>query len=61
MVPGSGNTGSVASPAVWVHVAGWSPVKSTSWALMPDGYENVTVPPAAIVTVLSFVAGFLNP
>jgi hypothetical protein len=61
MLPGSGNTGSLSSPAVCVHAAGWPPVKSMLWALPPDGYANVTVPPAAIVTVFSSVAGFLNP
>jgi hypothetical protein len=31
------------------------------WKLPPVGYEKVTLDPAVIVTVLSSVAGLLNP
>jgi hypothetical protein len=61
--PGSGGFGPSGSPAVWVQEVGFGVVvspKSMLWKLLPLGYENVTRPPAVIVTDASPVAGFSN-
>jgi hypothetical protein len=42
-----------------VQVVGFT-ANSTLWALPPDGYENVTVSPALMVTVSSPEVGFTN-
>jgi hypothetical protein len=49
---GSGGTAPELAPAVWVHELGAAESKSALWKLPPAGYENVTVPPGAILTVL---------
>ncbi len=50
---GAAGTGAVAGEPFTVHELGCSPdLKSTLCMLEPLGYENVTVPPGAIVTVL---------
>jgi hypothetical protein len=50
---GSGGTAPVLCPAVCVHELGAGPVpKSALCMVEPDGYENVTVPPVAMFTVL---------
>lgn len=46
---GSGGTDPEFAPAVWVQLVGSAPLKSALCALPPLGYENVTVPPWAIV------------
>ena len=58
---GPGNVGSGGGvpgntmPDVCVHDAGErAPSKTTLWTLPPVRYENVTTPPTATLTVLSF-------
>jgi hypothetical protein len=58
---GSGGTGPLLSPAVCTHDDGCDALKSTLWKLPPAGYENVTFPPAVIVTVEPPPAGLLYP
>jgi hypothetical protein len=50
---GSGGTAPKLMPAVCTHEVGCAASNTTLCALPPVGYENVTVPPAAMLTVVS--------
>jgi hypothetical protein len=53
-VGGSGGTAPLLVPAVWVHELGCGPEpKSALCALLPLGYEKLTVPPWAIVACVA--------
>jgi hypothetical protein len=60
---GSGGTEPLlGSPLVCVHDVGLTPpiAKSALWKLPPTGYENVTRPPAVIVTSFEPSCGFVH-
>jgi hypothetical protein len=51
---GAGKSGMPVGAAVCTHDVGNAvSSKTTLWTLAPDGYENVTTPPAAMLTVVS--------
>jgi hypothetical protein len=48
-----GAVGKITAPAVWVHAVGCVVANTTLCELPPVGYEKVTVPPTATLTVVS--------